>query len=213
MLPIKRLTAPRTVYIANGLGDRLDLAIPVRGGISLNEQNLVEKVIKEKGTGTLNPLMKSIAQKIAENNGGDPIKVLTLLVKYSRGDRFPDPLADYRSYAMMYCQDEFDQYSAAVEDGKLAQQELAGCLHALLTRVEPTQEFDPKKWKTEMALNSDELPFSLLQQAGNLYYLEAQGRDISQYVNADNEFTWVPAKVKDDAPVEKETAEAIAGKS
>jgi hypothetical protein len=214
MLPIKRLNTIPSVYISDGQGQRLDLLIPVRGGASVSEQALVEKVVKEHGVGSLNPLMKAIATKTAEKNGGDPIKVLTLLVKYSRGEYEEDPLGDYRSYFITHCEDEFNQFVAATETGILRKWEMAACIHALLSRVPPSEEFSPAKWKTEMALDGKILPLSVLREAANLYYLEAQGQDITPYVNADLEFTFIPdskLKVMEDKK-EREKAEAIAGK-
>ena len=210
MLPIKRLNHIPHVYISDGQGQRLDILIPVRGGASTSEQALVEKIIKEKGAGSLNPLMKTIAQKTAEKNGGDPLKVLTLLVQYTRGDYDEDPLKDYRSYFLTHCEEEFEQFVAATETGILRKWEMAGCMHALLSRVGPTEEFSPAKWKTEMALDGKILPLSVLREAANLYYLEAEGRDLTPYVNAEMEFTFVPdAKLKER---EQEKAEAVAGK-
>lgn len=210
MLPIKRLNTIPSVYISDGKGQRLDVLIPLRGGVSASEAALVEKIIKEHGTGTLNPLMKTIAKKTAEKNGGDSMKVLTLLVQYTRGDFIEDPLKEYRSYFIEYCEEEFEQFNKANETNILRKWEMAGCVHALLSRVAPSNEFSPAKWKTEMALEGNILPISVLKEAANLYYLEAQGNDIAPYVNAEFEFTYIPDLVLNAR--KEESVEVVAGK-
>jgi hypothetical protein len=212
MLPIKRVDAPKTVYVSDGKGGVLDIPIPVRGGVSISEQELVDKITKEKGLGTVDPLIKSISDKIAPLNGGDPVKVATALINYKLGNRYPDPIADYRGYFLLNVEAEFSQFVAAVDERKLDRWEYAACAHALLSRVPNLVELNGGKWKTEDALNPELMPPGILVQLFNLYQLEASGADVDQYTNDQNEFTWKPAKATDTPVAEKETAEALAGK-
>jgi hypothetical protein len=211
MLPIKQLTP--SVYISDGQGRRLDILIPTKGGVSASESSLVEKIIKQNGRGSLPALMKTIAEKTAKQNGGDPIKVLTPLINYSRGNFDKDPLSEYRPYFFTYCEADFDQFSKATETNILRKWDMAGCMHALLSRVAVSDKFNPAKWKTEMALDGEILPFSVLKQAEHLYDLESQGYDLTPYINTESEFTYVADSVLSDRKKEKEEkAEVVAGK-
>jgi hypothetical protein len=173
---------------------------------------LIDKITKEKGLGTVDPLIKSISDKIAPLNGGDPVKVATALINYKLGNRYPDPIADYRGYFLLNVEAEFSQFVAAVDERKLDRWEYAACAHALLSRVPNLVELNGGKWKTEDALNPELMPPGILVQLFNLYQLEASGADVDQYTNDQNEFTWKPAKATDTPVAEKETAEALAGK-
>jgi hypothetical protein len=213
MLPVKQLNAPKFVYISDGKSV-LSIAIPVYGGVSIAEQELVDKITKKKGLGTVDPLIKAIADKIAPLNGGDPIKVATALINYKLGNRYPDPIADYRGYFLINAEVEFAQFTAAVDERRLDRWEYAACAHAMLSRVDNLVEINGGKWETEDALDPKKMAPGHLLQLFNLYQLEASSADIEPYTNDQNEFTWKPAKAADApvVPAEKVDVEAIAGK-
>jgi hypothetical protein len=215
MLPVKQLDAPKFVYISDGKSV-LNIPIPVYGGVSIAEQELVDKITKEKGLGTVDPLIKTIADKVAPLNGGDPVKVATALINYKLGNRYPDPIADYRGYFLLNAETEFAQFTAAVDERKLDRWEYAACAHAMLSRVDGlTKLNEGTEWKTEDALDPKKLAPGHLLQLFNLYQLESSSADIEPYTNSANEFTWKPAKATDTpvVPAEKVDVEAIAGKS
>jgi hypothetical protein len=213
MLPVKQLNAPKFVYISDGKSV-LSIAIPVYGGVSIAEQELVDKITKTKGLGTVDPLIKTIANKVAPINGGDPNKIATALVNYKLGNRYPDPIADYRGYFLNNAETEFAQFTAAVDERRLDRWEYAACAHAMLSRVDNLAEINGGKWATEDALDPKKLAPGHLLQLFNLYQLEASSADIEAYVNDQNEFTWKPAKATEPSavPAEKVDVEAIAGK-
>jgi hypothetical protein len=213
MLPVKQLNAPKFVYISDGKSV-LSIAIPVYGGVSIAEQELVDKITKKKGLGTVDPLIKTIADKIAPLNGGDPIKVATALISYKLGNRHPDPIADYRGYFLINAEAEFAQFTAAVDERRLDRWEYAACAHAMLSRVDNLTEINGGEWKTEDALDPKKMAPGHLLQLFNLYQLEASSADIESYVNEQNEFTWKSAKATEApaVPAEKVDVEAIAGK-
>jgi hypothetical protein len=208
MLTITKLDAPKSVYISDGQ-NRLEHPIPIKGSLSVDELNLVKRITKEKGQQALNNVMLTIAEKIAEQNGGDKLKVLNPLINFSQG-KTPD-LGDYQAYALLYCEQEYEQYMELVQDSNIDDWEAAACAHALLLRIPATPEFNPLEWKTEMGLNNELLPRKLLLQLLSLFRLESMGADLSKYINEKNEFTWKPdTKTTEEKP---ETVEELAGKS
>lgn len=216
MLTVERIDAPRSVYVADGFGSRFPVAIPLQGSVSVNAQELVKKVIKDKGPMALNPLIKSMASTIAPLNGGDPNKIANALIKYQRGgEQYPDPIEGYRGYFLNHAEDDYNKFLTAVEDTKrLDDWTCAAQAHALLLRIPNLAELHGAKWKTEDALNSEIMTPGILVQFSNLYNLELGLADISEYTNDKNEFTWKPKKPASApaVPAEQESVEVLAGK-
>lgn len=212
MLTVERIGTPRAVYVADVYGFRFPVPIPVFGGVSISEQDFVDKIVKEKGEGTITALMLEIANKIAPLNGGDPNKILTGLIKYQRGGgQWKHYIEDYEPYFLNHAKDEYERLVAGVEGQRLIKMGQAAQAHALLNRVPDLEERHGRKWKTEDALDPKIMSSGVLLQFSNLYQIELGMMNLAEHVNEKDEFTWRP---KPNTPVvkEEETAEALAGK-
>jgi hypothetical protein len=209
MLTVERIGAPKTVYVADSAGYRFPVPVPIYGGVSISEQEFVDKIIKEKGVGTIPPLIVTIANKIAPLNGGDATKVAAALIKYQRNEL--NALDEYEGYLLIHAKDEFDQFVAGVEGPRLKKWGYAAESHALLNRVPDMETRHGRKWKTEDALDPKIMTDGVLLEFNNLFQLEAMGADLTPYINDRQEFTW-NRKAGTQETKKEEEAEVLAGK-
>jgi hypothetical protein len=215
MLPIENL-APKSIYVTDGQGKRLPFLIPIKGLATAPEHDLYQKIVREKGTDLIEPLMKRLAETVASQNGGNPVKVLEALERYRRGEENSDGsdvLGQYRAYLRWHCEQDFKLLKSEVEDGALTAMDTAAAAHAILTRVPPSEKFNPAKWKTEMALPGGDVPPSIVRELATLYYLESKGRNLAPYINDKNEFCCGLSKEEQiDIPAVVPSVEEVAGK-
>jgi hypothetical protein len=213
MLTVEKIGAPKTVYVADDYGYRFPVPIPVFGGVSISEQEFVDKINKEKGEGTVEPLMLELANKVAPLNGGDPDKILTALIKYRRSrTEWSNPIEDYEAYFLRHAKPEFDQFIDALKGQRLTKWVYAAAAHALLNRVSNLEALHGRKWKTEDALNPEVMSAGVLLQFHNLFQLESWGTDLTPYLNDKNEFTYKALQATDTPVAKEEKAEVLAGK-
>lgn len=178
---------PRVAYIEDifNSGNYFPLPIHVKNYITGEESALISEINRTKGKSSkvVSDLITAIAEKAAENNGGDPLKVGEVLVAI-RDDEYHADIQKYKALCTMYCAEEFSQFVDMVE-GKVPRIIMAARTHALLNRIPATSTesgtWNPLEWKTEDALNEDEFPAGFLYGFSVFFQTEQAGIS-TQYI-------------------------------
>jgi hypothetical protein len=195
--PIDQVDFVRSVYVSDSLGTLSAIEFPLMRGLSLPEQELVEREIKERTEFKAKLLIKPIAQKIAEQTKERPEEVAGKLYKYIR-NQFTD-IEDIEGVAALHGIEELDEFKDVIGKTRDINQSIRVFLMMRRTAANKALGWNPTAWKVEDAMNPAEIgtehsiQISLLcqlEEAGKAHYCietrmnkEGQAVDVFYYTN------------------------------
>jgi hypothetical protein len=195
--PIDQVDFVRSVYVSDSLGTLSAIEFPLMRGLSLSEQELVEREIKERTEFKAKLLIKPIAQKVAEQTKERPEEIAGKLYKYIR-NQFTD-IEDIEGVAALHGIEELDEFKDVINKTRDINQSIRVFLMMRRTTANKALGWNPTAWKVEDAMNPAEIgaehsiQISLLcqlEEAGKAHYCietrmnkEGQAVDVFYYTN------------------------------
>jgi hypothetical protein len=195
--PIDQVDFVRSVYVSDSLGTLSAIEFPLMRGLSLPEQELVEREIKERTEFKAKLLIKPIAQKVAEQTKERPEEIAGKLYKYIR-NQFTD-IEDIEGVAALHGIEELDEFKDVINKTRDINQSIRVFLMMRRTTPNKALGWNPSSWKVEDAMNPAEIvtehsiQISLLcqlEEAGKAHYCietrmnkEGQAVDVFYYTN------------------------------
>jgi hypothetical protein len=184
-IPFQRVSdKPRMAYIENVREDGVffPFPVPVLNYTKPAEDALIKQINEERGLGSkeVGAKIDEIAKIAAPMNGGDPLQVGGVLVQFRDRSPYVEDREKYLGLFAMYCPKEFQQFSDLVgENGSTRKMLEAARVHAMLLRI-PEQEnefgkWNPLDWKTDDALNPEEISAGFVTAFSNFYLTENSG--------------------------------------
>jgi hypothetical protein len=201
--PIDQVDFVRSVYVSDSLGTLSAIEFPLMRGLSLPEQELVEREIKERTEFKVKTLIKPIAQKVAEQTKARPEEIAAELYQYMRSqstsnEKFYD-INEIEGVAALHGIEELDEFKKIVSKTRDINQSIR--VFIMMRRTDPNKalNWNPTAWKVEDALDPTEIgaehsiQISLLcqlEEAGKAHYCietrmnkEGQAVDVFYYTN------------------------------
>ena len=179
--PIQKINEITEVYVSDSQNRLTEIPFPLKGGLTLSEQEFLETEVKDKVDRKAYALMKTIAEKVAEITKQPPEEIAIPLVAYMR-----DGYAEMEKIEGVVALNDITEFHDFMDllkkptpQRRSKSDRARQCARVAImmnrTKADKANGWDPRSWKSESALDPTEIPADLSTQISLLAQLEESG--------------------------------------